>query len=50
MHPKTRGVSGNITRAVAVTLAMSVGVGGFVFAMIVPWMGRKVIMTMAEGL
>jgi len=50
MHPKTRGVSGNIVRAVAVTLAMSVGVGGFVLDMAVPWMGIKEIITMAEGL
>ncbi len=36
MQPKTKGVSGNIKRAVAVTLAMSAGVGGFTSAMAVP--------------
>ena len=50
MHPNTRGVLGNIIRAVAVTLAMSVGVGGSAFAMAVLWIGMKAITTIAEGL
>ena len=50
MQPKTKGVLGNITRAVAVTLAMSVGCGGLTSAMGVPRMGMKAIMTIAEGL
>lgn len=49
MHPRTKGVWGNMVRAVAVTLAISLGVGGCVFAMAVPWMGMKEIMTTAEG-
>jgi len=48
-HPSTRGVSGNIRRAVAVTLAMSAGVGGLTFAMAVPRMGMNAITTTAEG-
>lgn len=50
IQPKTKGVSGNMVRAVAVTLAISIGMGGLVFAIGVPWMGMKVMMTMAEGL
>ena len=50
MHPKTSGVSGNINRAVAVTLAMSAGCGGLTLAMAVPCMGMKAITTIAEGL
>ena len=50
MHPRARGVSGNISRAVAVTLAMSMGCGGLTSAMAVPRMGMKAITTKAEGL
>ena len=50
MHPRAKGVSGNISRAVAVTFAMSVGCGGLTSAMAVPRMGMKAITTKAEGL
>ena len=50
MHPRAIGVSGNISRAVAVTLAMSVGCGGLTRAMAVPRIGMKAIITRAEGL
>ena len=50
MHPRARGVSGNISRAVAVTFAMSVGCGGLTSAMAVPCMGMKAIIIKEEGL
>jgi len=50
MQPKAKGISGNINRAVAVTLAISVGWGGLTSAMAVPRMGVKAITTKAEGL
>ena len=50
MQPNSKGVSGNIKRANAMTLAISVEIGAGVFAMAVPRMGMKAIMTMAEGL
>ena len=50
MHPSTSGVLGNIARAVAVVRAMVIGGGGLVFAMVVPWMGMKLMMTIADGL
>lgn len=50
MHPRTKGISGNIFRAVAATLAISMGSGGLMSAMAVPRMGMKAMMTKAEGL
>lgn len=50
IQPRTTGVWGNIVRAVAVTLAISIGVGGVVFAMVVPWMGMNEIIATADGL
>jgi len=50
MQPKTNGVWGRISLAVAMTLAMSVGFGGSVAAISVPRMGMKAITTTAEGL
>ena len=50
MHPSAMGVSGNISRAVAVTRAMSAGCGGLTVAMAVPRIGIKAMITKAEGL
>ena len=48
-QPSTRGVSGKIRRAVAQTLAMSAGCGGFTFARAVPCIGINAMTTIADG-
>ena len=50
MHPRANEVRGNISRATAVTLAISVGCGGSMLAISVPGMGMKAMITKAEGL
>lgn len=50
MQPKTSGICGNMALATAVTRAISVGLGGLVFAIAVPRMGMKLMTTIAEGL
>ncbi len=50
MHPNERGVRGNINRAIPVTLAISIGSGGFTLAIAVPRIGINAMITRADGL